>query len=291
MVCPRCKSENFKKNGSYTSKSHRQKLVQRYYCRGCESTFSDQTGTLTCGERKPYATQLVMRLLMSGVSQRRCAKIADLHPITVARKLERLGLRAAARNLEESTLDSIEEVIFDEMETFEHTKCKPVSIPLAVEKQSRRIIAIGVASMPAKGKLAKISRAKYGARDDDRKEALAQVLECVKNAAPGIKVIKSDMCPRYPNIVKKTFGSQVSHLTYKGRRGCIVGQGELKRGGFDPLFSLNHTCAMVRDNLKRLSRRTWCTTKKRGCLKWMLDLYVWCHNQLLHGADWGMALA
>ena len=291
MVCPSCESNNFKKHGSYTSKSHRQKQVQRYYCRGCESTFSDQTGTLTCGERKPYATQLVMRLLMSGVSQRRCAKIADLHPITVARKLERLGLRAAARNLEESTSEPIEEVIFDEMETFEHTKCKPVSIPLAVEKQSRRIIAIEVASMPAKGKIAKLSRAKYGARDDGRKEALAKLLQRVKTAAPGIRVIKSDMCPRYPNVVKKTFGSQVSHLTYKGRRGCIVGQGELKRGGFDPLFSLNHTCAMVRDNLKRLSRRTWCTTKKRACLKWMLDLYVWFHNQLLLGADWGVALA
>lgn len=109
MVCPSCESNNFKKHGSYTSKSHRQKQVQRYYCRGCESTFSDQTGTLTCGERKPYATQLVMRLLMSGVSQRRCAKIAALHPITVARKLERLGLRAAARDREESNSEPIEE--------------------------------------------------------------------------------------------------------------------------------------------------------------------------------------
>ena len=50
-------------------------------------------------------------------------------------------------------------------------------------------------------------------RDDDRKEALTLVLQRVKTAAPGIKVIKSDMCPRYPNVVKKTFRSQVSHLT------------------------------------------------------------------------------
>jgi hypothetical protein len=55
--------------------------------------------------------------------------------------------------------------------------------------------------MPAKGKLAKISRAKYGARDDNRKEALTQVLQLVKTAAPYIKVIKSDMCRRYPNVV------------------------------------------------------------------------------------------
>ncbi len=36
-----------------------------------------------------------------------------------------------------------------------------------------------------------------------------------------------------------------SHQRFKGRRGCIVGQGELKVGGFDPLFSLNHTYAMI----------------------------------------------
>jgi hypothetical protein len=51
-----------------------------------------------------------------------------------------------------------------------------------------------------------------------------------------------------------------------------VGQGELKRGGFDPLFSLNHTAAMFRDRLKRLSHRTWCTTKRPDRLQLLLDL-------------------
>jgi hypothetical protein len=63
-----------------------------------------------------------------------------------------------------------------------------------------------------------------------------------------------------------------------------VGQGELKRGGFDPLFSLNHTAAMFRDRLKRLSRRTWCTTKRPDRLQLLLDLYAWYHNELLAGA-------
>ena len=33
-------------------------------------------------------------------------------------------------------------------------------------------------------------------------------------------------------------------MTTKGRRGCVIGQGELKRGGYDPLFALNLNYAL-----------------------------------------------
>ena len=89
--------------------------------------------------------------------------------------------------------------------------------------------------------------------------------------------IKSDMNPRYKNLVTKFFPKAV-YEQFKGRRGCIVGQGELKRGGNDPLFYLNHSCAMIRDNIKRLSRRTWCTTKKLDKLNDILQIYKYYHN-------------
>jgi hypothetical protein len=34
------------------------------------------------------------------------------------------------------------------------------------------------------------------------------------------------------------------------------GNGELKKIGFDPLFSFNHTAAMLRDSVSRLVRQT-----------------------------------
>src|SRR5690606_19374474 len=64
-------------------------------------------------------------------------------------------------------------------------------------------------------------------------------------------------------------------------RACVVGQGEMKAGGFDPLFSLNHTCAMYRDNTKRLSRRSWCTTKRVDRLQCLLELYTVFHNEVI----------
>ena len=75
-------------------------------------------------------------------------------------------------------------------------------------------------------------------------------------------------------------GKQI-HERYKGARGAIVGQGELKKKNYDPLFSLNQTYAMFRDNIKRLARRTWCTTKRIDRLKHLLFIYAHYHNQVI----------
>jgi hypothetical protein len=74
------------------------------------------------------------------------------------------------------------------------------------------------------------------------------------------------------------------HARHLGGRGCITGQGELKKLRFDPLFSLNHTCAMLRANINRLFRRTWCTTKKKERLEQHLWVYMDFHNRVLLGA-------
>lgn len=87
-----------------------------------------------------------------------------------------------------------------------------------------------------------------------------------------------------PGSIREGLGSSpgpVQHKRVKGRRGCVVGQGELKRGGRDPLFALNHTAAMLRANVNRLFRRTWCTTKRMDRLKAHLMIYIDFHNTVL----------
>ena len=65
------------------------------------------------------------------------------------------------RNLKSEKVTKMQ---FDDVITFEHTKCKPLSIILAVSDPDRFILGLGVASMPANGKLAAISLKKYGKR-------------------------------------------------------------------------------------------------------------------------------
>ena len=126
----------------------------------------------------------------------------------------------------------------------------------------------------------RLSRRRYGKRVDQRKYALGVALAAISHVASADFLVKSDQCPPYPKLVRQHLPG-AKHKTFKGRRGCVVGQGELKAGGWDPLFSLNHTCAMVRDNVKCLSRRTWCTTKRVDRLQCRLDLYVGAHNAMI----------
>ena len=68
---------------------------------------------------------------------------------------------------------------------------------------------------------------------------------------------------------------------FKGEKSTVSGQGELKKVAKDPLFSINHTFAMLRANVNRLIRKTWCTTKKMARLIDHLSIYVWMHNTVL----------
>lgn len=166
---------------------------------------------------------------------------------------------------------------FDDLETFEHSKCKPLSVIQAVDSRTRRILGFRVASMPAKGLLARKAREKYGPRLDQRAEFRKELFEEIAALVSPDAVIRSDESPHYPADVAKHFPDSV-HDRFKGRRGCVTGQGELKRGGYDPLFSLNHTFAMLRANINRLFRRTWCTTKLQRCLTLHIAIYAVRHN-------------
>lgn len=98
-------------------------------------------------------------LLVSGISLRRVSKVLRISRTTSARKLLFLG-RVAKCELKESLRHKakLECVEFDDMETFEHSKCKPLSISLAVESGTRRILGFEVSQMPANGPLAKIAK-------------------------------------------------------------------------------------------------------------------------------------
>ncbi len=262
-MCPRCKvSEKIVKFGTYRRHSDG-KICQRYRCKHCNKTFSETHFSIEFRLRKRLSNQMIFRALCSGVSQRRCAFLFGMHRDSIARRLVRFG-QCAKHNLEEYRRQRLplEKIQIDELETFEHTKCKPLTVPIAVEEKTRKILALAVARIPAKGPLAALARKKYGFRACERKKALTKVFEELTENCAQAGHIKSDESHAYPPFIRK-YLIDWKHTPFKGRRGCVVGQGELKSGAWDPLFSLNHTYAMIRDGLKRLPGETGETRKKR----------------------------
>lgn len=219
--------------------------------------------------------------LISGVSQRRTALTMKINLKTVARKLLFLANKARITNMKiRSRVSGIEAFQFDDLETFVHTKLKPLSVVLAVEKRSRHMLGFEVAQMPAKGLLAEKSVKKYGKRMDQRAEARDRLFCRIQNQILPGALIESDDNPHYPASVKAYFPSCI-HKTYLGGRSAVTAQGELKKVIQDPLFSLNHTCAMNRYSISRLIRKTWCTTKRIFALADHLEIYMYFHNRYL----------
>ncbi len=265
------------KIGFFRRKSDK-KWIQRFRCNLCNKSFSTASFEPCYLQKKRQLNQKIFELLSSGVSLRRTSYLLSINRKTVYRKFLFLGKKSIldlrSYNLQFAKTDHIE---FDDLETFEHTKCKPLSVSLAVDHNSRRILGFSVSSMPAKGRLAIKSIKKYGPRCDNRKSGRAILFEFLKGLIHKKSIIKSDQNPHYVNDVKNHFPS-CSHVQFKGQRGADTGQGELKKTFFDPLFSLNHTCAKLRADVNRLIRKTWCTTKKAENLRYHLAMYALYHN-------------
>ena len=276
----KCSKDNAHKTGFFKRRSDGQR-IQRYRCKQCQKSFSQATDDPAYYQKKRQLNHKCLMMLASTVSMRRTAIILNINPKTVARKLEWLSKQSQKKlALHTSQLKTVTAIQFDELQTSEHSKCKPLSVALAVSKDNRKICGFYVSKMPATGHLAAISRKKYGHRRDDRIKGLRQLFKQLQSFLDPEIAIDSDDCAYYPNIVNHYF-PKANYSQFKGKASSISGQGELKKIRRDPLFAINHTLAMCRANINRLIRKTWCTTKKIARLIDHLAIYAWVHNSRL----------
>ena len=285
--CPYCSKHNEYVYDSRTIRSHGRyyrtsdsKSVERFKCLTCLKTFSRATSDPNYWQKKRQKNRSIFELKASGVSGRRIARLLRINRKTVARRLIAIGKRCLNQLEFDTAALHVSSMQFDDLETFEHSKMKPVSVTLAVDARTRRILGFRVAEMSAKGLLAKKSIKKYGLRRDERSKMRRDLFRELRPVVQPGATIASDSNPYYVNDVKEFFPS-ATHIQVDGKRGAVTGQGELKKVVFDPIFSLNHTCAMLRANISRLIRKTWCTTKRKERLADHLAIYAAYHNMHL----------
>ena len=279
-ACPRCGAKCSAKFGHYVRKDDAQ-TIQRYRCMACLKCHSSATHTPTYRQKRRRLNRLVEMDIASSTSQRRIAIKHKCDRKTVARKIVFLAEQARIKTADWLQRQPLfDHVQWDELITFEHTRLKPVSVAVMSSVQHRCIVGFGVAQIPATGVIAERSREKYGRRINRSGAMRRRVLAEVKDKLTDCVLIESDEHPRYAQEIKQAFPN-ATHVQYRSVRGSLTGQGELKRTGYDPLFSINHTLAMMRDNIKRLARRTWCTTKRMDALNDILAIYMHYHNTVL----------
>ena len=272
-----CYVKNSYSIGNYTRSSDGQR-VNRYRCKNCNKTFSSTTLSPLKWQKKRQVNYPLMKLLSHNVSLSGAADILNINPKTVARKLTFLGEICQYKLAKQAkAYGQISAIEFDELQTIEHTKCKPLCVAVAVAKKERKILGFRVSKMPATGHLAAISRKKYGKRADERASQMKALFNELTGFLGSNIAISSDKCPFYADIVRQYFPG-ATYMPYLGKKGSVAGQGELKKTIFDPIFTINHTFAMMRAYISRLIRRTWNTTKKIQPLIDHLNIYIWMHN-------------
>lgn len=279
MICPHCKSHFTIKKSFYFVK-HSRTFIRRYQCKDCSKSFSSKTTSPTYRQKKPFLNLQIFHLLMNGNTQRGTARLLHCSKTTVENKF----LWLSQHHFEDNDLKSSLHLQIDEMESIEHTKLKPVTIPFCVDEHYQ-ILGVQTGSIKAKGKLAEISVKKYGIREDQRVFALRSLLLELKSSlktAP--HSITTDSHPLYPKLIKEYF-PDIEHIQIVSRD-KLKKQRELvftaeRKKIFDPMFALNQRCAKLRADIKRLARRSWCTTKKIENLQRHLKLYQSFNNKLV----------
>jgi transposase-like protein/IS1 family transposase len=281
IKCPKCEVQrpNISKNGFFKRKSD-SKIIQRYFCKACKLEFSTATFSDYYYQKKRRLNFFIRKDLCSSTSMRRIALNYKISRTTVKRKVDFLAFQANIKHNQWLKEQNFKTVEFDDLETFELTKCKPISISMAVESNTRKIIDFKVSSIGAKGRLTSVAFKKYGKRKNESYKNRKKLFKELKSVVSSEALFKTDMHKDYKRLIKNHF-PKAEHRAYKSVRSSLTGQGELKRTQFDPIFSVNHVFAMLRDNIKRLSRKTWCTTKKLEELDKHVRIYVDFHNSVL----------
>lgn len=150
--------------------------------------------------------------------------------------------------------------MMDELETFIHARWKQVSVPVIVRPKTGEILAFGVAKKPSSMKKG-IQFNRWVA--DDRPQVVPTVLASVSPCLKSGATIATDGSGSYPKWVARRLPG-VRHAKLKSP----------DVPDYDPLFAINVLFAKMRNDLARLGRKTWTTTKTIKGLENHLWLYV-----------------
>lgn len=282
---PSCKNHQSPRHGFYIKRGYfitkwNHQRVPRYQCLDCKKGFSSHTFYCTYRQKKPFLNESIFRLYTSATTQRRLAKFLGVNLKTVVRKFLFLSQNAELMHLEKLSQQEFDAAHcqFDEMLSFEHTRLKPLSIALVVQKKDSKLIAIQTAQSHYQGVLSSVALKKYGLRTDYSHEARRKVLLTLQSQIKESCTLITDAKPVYrADIAQYVPGARLKQI--KNRGGRLQRLLNAKRRNFqDPMFELNLVAAKIRHDLSRMARKVWVTTKRQDRLQKHLMLFLAIQN-------------
>jgi len=251
--------------------------VPRFRCKTCRRCFSRQTFRHDYRDRRPADNVRLFLLLVSGVGLRQAGRLLDMDIRAVQQKQRKIAhtLGLLHGNLCPG-LPAERAWLLDEEETYECASIRPLTMPVLIEKQTWFVVATAVGSIRRLAPLGSARRVRQEQderrcpRPDQSSRCVRAVLETLARKVPAGKVVlHTDQKRSYATIARRVLGERLVHITTAGT---------LVRDTHNPLFPINTTLAMTRDNCGRLRRRSWLVTKKAQRLQDHLSLFVAYRN-------------
>lgn len=252
---------NFYIKKGYHRPKHNYQPVPRYQCKACGRKFSATRVKPIEGQHRPDLNKLIFEMAVSGASGRRITQLLGCSQNTVLRKIEALAEQAQEHHIKRLGQVQTSFVMMDELETFVHARWKQLSVPVVVRPKTGEILAFGVARKPSSMKQGiQGNRWVINERPQVMTHVLALVAQCLKPGA----TIATDGEASYAKWIGRYLPG-VRHTKQKTPEG---------NQDYDPLFAVNVLFAKMRNDLARLGRKTWTTTKTINGLENHLWLYV-----------------
>ena len=237
----------------------------RYECLDCFKTFTKRTGAVNYRKRKQELRDKITRMYCERMSLRGIARTLNIDIKTAVRYFLENSEVSKNRNLKDLKQGKIKTSFmqFDQLETYEHTKRRPVGIQISIRHKTGEIISAKVGYAPLRAlSVSKKEIETWNKEFASNKNLIDMLIESKdalkKNQStitcdsyrPQIKVLQ--------NLVKDT-SIQIQPSTKENKK-------------IDRVFR------KMRQDISRLGRKTLSTTKKIENLQRHLDLYIDYNN-------------
>ncbi len=262
--------------GSYQPRC-RDEPVPRFRCKTCRIGFSRQTFRHDYRDRRPQCNKPLFRLLTSGVGLRQSARLLGLGVQSVQKKFCKIArtLTFLHENLS-AELPTGGTYVMDEEETFEAASIRPLTMPVVIHRETWLVVAASVGSIRRLAPAGTARRRRQawdegdrGRRPDESSACVYEVLLELDRRIEGRLTLQTDKKVSYAAIATGVFGDRLRHETTASTR---------LRATHNPLFPINTTLAMSRDNCGRLRRKSWLVTKVRERLRAQMALWMVYRN-------------
>lgn len=254
----------FTRFGFYRTEAHG--LVQRYRCKRCHSTFSEQSRSLHYYAKRRLPLAAVWSSLLEGASMREIARRYHTTPAAVQGAILRLGRQAMAlqlRLLEQ--LRPRNQVVYDGLRTCVTSQDYPCDITTVVDPQGETILTMTHTVMRRGGNMTPSQRSRLrqklqvwspepGKMSQDISLTYREIWDYLRAPEGGTALIDTDEQPLYRSQLRRD--PVGAHFVTAGKLKHRCTPGSAPRTIDNRLFAVNYVDRLLRHRLKEHTRET-----------------------------------